>query len=73
MNRTKFSNLKRPDTNEAVPKHTTSYYYYLKLALTSPTSGGRSVGIVRLRIKAHGVFFSAVPVIGLVAVGLAQK
>jgi hypothetical protein len=26
-----------------------------KLALTSPTSGGRSVGIVRLRAKGHGV------------------
>jgi hypothetical protein len=25
------------------------------LALTSPTSGGRSVGIVRLRTKSHGV------------------
>jgi hypothetical protein len=25
-----------------------------KLALTSPTSGGRSVGIVRLRTKGHG-------------------
>jgi hypothetical protein len=29
--------------------------YPLKLALTSPTSGGRSVGIVRLRTKGHGV------------------
>jgi hypothetical protein len=27
-----------------------------KLALTSPTSGGRSVGKVRLRTKSHGVF-----------------
>jgi hypothetical protein len=26
-----------------------------KLALTSPKSGGRSVGIVRLRTKGHGV------------------
>jgi hypothetical protein len=26
-----------------------------KLALTSPTSGGRSVGIVRLRTEGHGV------------------
>jgi hypothetical protein len=26
-----------------------------KLALTSPTSGGRSAGIVRLRTKGHGV------------------
>jgi hypothetical protein len=25
------------------------------VALTSPTSGGRSVGIVRLRTKSHGV------------------
>jgi hypothetical protein len=29
--------------------------YPQKLALTSPTSGGRSVGIVRLRIKGPGV------------------
>jgi hypothetical protein len=29
--------------------------YSQKLALTSPTSGGRSVGIVRLRTKGHGV------------------
>jgi hypothetical protein len=28
-----------------------------KLALTSPTSGGRSVGIVRVRTKSHGVSF----------------
>jgi hypothetical protein len=28
-----------------------------KLALTSPTSGGRSVGIVRLRTKGRGVKF----------------
>jgi hypothetical protein len=27
------------------------------LELTSSTSGGRSVGIVRLRTKSHGVFF----------------
>jgi hypothetical protein len=27
-----------------------------KLALTSPTRGGRSVGIVRLRTKGHGVY-----------------
>jgi hypothetical protein len=31
--------------------------YPQKLALTSPTSGGRSVGIVRLRTEGHGVFF----------------
>jgi hypothetical protein len=30
--------------------------YPQKLALTSPTSGGRSVGIVRVRTKSHGVF-----------------
>jgi hypothetical protein len=30
--------------------------YRQKLALTSPTSGGRSVGIVRLRTKGHGVY-----------------
>jgi hypothetical protein len=36
------------------PRHT---LYPQKLALTSPTSGGRSVGIVRLRAKAT-VFFS---------------
>jgi hypothetical protein len=29
-----------------------------ELALTSPTSGGRSVGIVRLRTKGHGIWFS---------------
>jgi hypothetical protein len=29
--------------------------YLQKLALTSPTSGGRSVGIVRLRTNGHGV------------------
>jgi hypothetical protein len=29
--------------------------YPQKLALTSPTSGGRSVGIVRLRTKCHVV------------------
>jgi hypothetical protein len=32
--------------------------YPQKLALTSATSGGRSVGIVRLRTKSHGVLFS---------------
>jgi hypothetical protein len=29
--------------------------YPQKLTLTSPTSGGRSVGIVRLRTKGHGI------------------
>jgi hypothetical protein len=28
----------------------------IRLTLTSPTSDGRSVGIVRLRTKSHGVF-----------------
>jgi hypothetical protein len=32
--------------------------YPQKLALTSPTSGGRSVGIVRLRTTSHGVLFN---------------
>jgi hypothetical protein len=32
-------------------------YMHKKLALTSLTSGGRSVGVVRLRTKSHGVFF----------------
>jgi hypothetical protein len=31
--------------------------YPLKLTLTSPTSGGRSVGIVRLWTTGHGVLF----------------
>jgi hypothetical protein len=30
-------------------------FYPQKLALTSPTSGGRSVVVVRLRTKGHGV------------------
>jgi hypothetical protein len=30
--------------------------YSQKLALTSPTSGGRSVGEVRMRTTGHGVF-----------------
>jgi hypothetical protein len=30
----------------------------LKLALTSPTSGGRSIGIVCLQTKSHGVLVS---------------
>jgi hypothetical protein len=30
--------------------------YPQKLALTSPTSGGRSVGIVRFRTTGHGVY-----------------
>jgi hypothetical protein len=36
--------------------HATPSLYPQKLALTLPTSGGRSVGIVRLRTKGHGVF-----------------
>jgi hypothetical protein len=35
----------------------TTRHYPQKLALTSPTSGGRSVGVVRLRTKGHGVQF----------------
>jgi hypothetical protein len=35
--------------------------YPQKLALTSPTSGGRSVGIVRLRTTSHGVNVSEFP------------
>jgi hypothetical protein len=31
--------------------------YPQKLALTSPTSGGRSIGIVRLRTEGHGAFY----------------
>jgi hypothetical protein len=34
--------------------------YPQKLTLISSTSGGRSVGIVRLRTKGHGVFFNNV-------------
>jgi hypothetical protein len=30
-------------------------FMFANMALTSPTSGGRSVGIVRLRTKGHGV------------------
>jgi hypothetical protein len=37
--------------------------YSLKLALTSPTSGGRSVGIVRLLTKATESFFIGCPVL----------
>jgi hypothetical protein len=33
--------------------------YPQKLALISPTSGGRSVDIVRLRTKGHGVLYTA--------------
>jgi hypothetical protein len=32
--------------------------YPQKLALTLSTSGGRSIGIVRVRTKGHGVYFS---------------
>jgi hypothetical protein len=32
--------------------------YPQKLTLTSPTSGGRVVGTVRLRIKSHGVYMT---------------
>jgi hypothetical protein len=36
---------------------TTRYPLSANLALSSPTSGDRSVGIVRLRTKGHGVYF----------------
>ena len=35
-------------------------FYPQKLALTSPTGGGRSVGIVRVRTKATEFIFSLV-------------
>jgi hypothetical protein len=38
--------------------------YPQKLALTSLTSGGRSVGIVRLRTKSHGVGWKLRPLTG---------
>jgi hypothetical protein len=34
--------------------------YPQKLALTSPTSGGRSVGIVHLRTKGHGAIVTLI-------------
>jgi len=37
-------------------------FYPQKLALTSPTGGGRSLGIVRVRTKATEFFFSLVKV-----------
>jgi hypothetical protein len=36
-----------------------------KLAVTSPTSGGRSVGLVRLRTKATEFRFCFVPICGI--------
>jgi hypothetical protein len=33
------------------------HFLFLQFHLISPTSGGRSVGIVRLRTKGHGVQF----------------
>jgi hypothetical protein len=44
-----------------------------KLALTSPTSGGRSVDIVRLRTKGHVVSLSLFPSFLLIFVGLQQQ
>jgi len=38
--------------------------YTQKLALTSPTGGGRSVGIVRVRTKATEISFSLVAALG---------
>jgi hypothetical protein len=45
--------VKRPWGSVAL---TTQHLYPQKLALTSPRSGGRSVGIVRLRTKSQGKF-----------------
>jgi hypothetical protein len=45
-------NRKRPGDPLRWPRNT---LYPQKLALTLPTKGGRSVGIVRLRTKGHGV------------------
>jgi hypothetical protein len=42
------------DENTAVKRAITLTLYSQKLALTSPTSGGRSVGIVRSRIQTMG-------------------
>ena len=39
--------------------------YPQKLALTSSTGGGRSVGIVRSRTKGHGVFMGWLEVYGV--------
>jgi hypothetical protein len=36
--------------------------YQLKLALTSPTSGGRSVSIARSRTRATAIFIIDIPV-----------
>jgi hypothetical protein len=38
------------------PRWPRGTFYHQKLALTSPTSGGRPVGIVRTRTTGHGVF-----------------
>jgi hypothetical protein len=37
------------------PENLNSYVYTLNLTLTSATSGDRSIGIVRLLTKGHGV------------------
>jgi hypothetical protein len=42
--------------------------YPQKLALTSPTSGDRSVGIVRLRVKATEFYFIPIRILSLVGV-----
>jgi hypothetical protein len=43
------------------------------LALTWPTGGGRSVGIVRLRTKGHGVFLFQKIIVALLMVCLKYK
>ena len=52
------------------------YFYPQKLALTSPTGGGRSVGMVRSRTKATEfslVFSSISEIEGRVATGMGWK
>jgi hypothetical protein len=52
------SDLENQEYDRMDPLYWPRYTLYpQKLALTSPTSGGRSVDIVRLRTKGHGVFF----------------
>jgi hypothetical protein len=48
-------------------------HYPQKLTLPSPTRGIRSVGIVRLRTKGHGVFFLYVCVSVLVIIPVSNK
>jgi hypothetical protein len=52
--------------------HATPSISKKKLALTSPTSGGRSVGIVRLRTKGHGVWFFSLVVTAHISMKMLQ-